>query len=155
MEGRTHGKRGRLLVVAGIAAGIAAIAVACSHGGMHGRMSPQRMKTVVEWKVNDVLDDIDATDAQRRQVVAAANKVLADFAQLHAKAEASHQAILGELAESRPRAEVIDRVIDERTADFNAFLHRSVDTLLAAHAVLTPDQRRDLVAMAREHMQED
>ena len=125
--------------------------VSCSHGG-HGKMSPERMKTMVTWKVNDVLDDIDATSAQRKAVLGVAYKVLADFGQLHAQAEANHEDLLAELESSQPRAEIFHAMIDERTEAFRAFLHRSVDTMLGANAVLSREQREQLVAMAREHM---
>jgi Spy/CpxP family protein refolding chaperone len=130
------------------------VAVSCAHGG-HGKMTPERMKTIVSWKVNDVLDDIDATSAQRKAVLDATYKVLADFGKLHAQSEADHEKLLAELESSQPRADVFHAMIDERTEAFKAFLHRSVDTMLTANSVLTPEQREQLVAMAREHMQKD
>ena len=131
-----------------------AVAVSCSHGGP-GKMSPERMKTMVTWKVNDVLDDVDATSAQRKVVLDQAYKVLADFGKLHAASESNHQKLLSELESSQPRADVIHAMVDERTDAFRAFLHRSVDTLLAANAVLTREQREQLAAMAREHTRKD
>jgi len=129
-----------------------AVAVSCSHGGP-GRMSPERMKTIVTWKVNDVLDDIDATSAQRKVILDATYKVLADFGKLHAQSEANHEKLLAELESSQPRADVFHAMIDERTEAFQAFLHRAVDTLLAADNVLSREQRERLVDMAREHME--
>jgi protein CpxP len=128
------------------------VAVSCSHGGP-GKMSPERMKTIATWKVNDVLDDVDAISAQRKTILDATYKVLADFQKLHAQSEANHEKLLAELESSQPRAEVFHAMIDERTEAFNAFLHRSVDTMLTANGVLTREQREQLVAMAREHME--
>jgi periplasmic protein CpxP/Spy len=140
--------------IAAVAVLSGAVAVACSHGG-HGKMTPERMKTIVTWKVNDVLDEVDATSAQRKVILDASYKVLADFGKLHAQAEGDHDKLLVELGSSQPRAEVFHAMIDKRGDEIRAFLHRSVDTLLAANAVLSVEQREQLVAMAREHMQKD
>jgi len=138
-------------VVAALALG-GAVFASCSHGGP-GKMSPERMKTVVTWKVNDVLDDIDATSAQRKAILDATYKVLADFQKLHIQSEANHGKLLAELESSQPRAEVFHAMIDERGEAFRAFLHRSVDTMLGASSVLSRDQREQLVEKAREHME--
>ena len=142
--------------VIGIAAALVlggVVAVACSHGG-RGKMTPARMKTMVTWKVNDVLDDIDATSAQRKVVLDQTYKVLADLEKLHAQSEANHEKLIGELVSSQPRAEVIHAMVDERTDAFRAFMHRSVDALLVANAALSIDQREQLAAKVREHMQD-
>jgi periplasmic protein CpxP/Spy len=132
---------------------VAATAVSCSHG--HGKMTPERMKTIVTWKVNDVLDDIDATSAQRKVILDAAYKVLADFGKLHAQGEADREKLLAELESSQPREAVIDAMIDTHLEAFKGFLHRTVGTLLAANTVLDREQRAQLAEMARAHMQKD
>ena len=149
-------RKNRWLVLGTVVAALAlggAVFASCSHGGGHGKMSPERMKTMVTWKVNDVLDDVDATSAQRKAILDATYKVLADFQKLHARSEANHGKLLSELESSQPRADVFHAMIDERGEAFRAFLHRSVDTLLAANEVLSREQREQLVAMAREHME--
>jgi hypothetical protein len=128
-----------------------ATVVSCAGG--HGKMSPERMKTMVTWKVNDVLDDIGATSAQRKVVLDQTYKVLADAQKLHAQSAGDHEKLLAELESSQPRAEVIHAMVDERSDAFKAFLHRSVDALLVANAALSVDQRGQLADMAREHME--
>ena len=141
---------GAALVLGGA---VAASAASCSHG--HGKMTPERVKTMVTWKVNDVLDEVDATAAQRKVILDASYKVLADLGKLHAQAEGDREKLLGELSSAQPRAAVIDDMIDRHLEAFQGFLHRSVDTLLAANSVLSRDQREQLVEMAREHMQKE
>jgi protein CpxP len=139
------GAAAAMLVIGG------AVAVSCSHGG-HGKMTPERMKTIATWKVNDVLDDVDATSAQRKVVLDQTYKVIADFGKLHAQSEGDHEKLIAELVSSQPRADVINAMVDERIDAFRAFMHRSVDALLVANAALSVDQREQLADMAREHM---
>ena len=152
---QANGRKRVFMVGAGLALGcaVAAMSVSCSHG--HGKMTPERVKTMVTWKVNDVLDEVDATAAQRKVILDASYKVLADFGKLHAQAEGDREKLLGELASNQPRADVIDAMIDTHLEALKGFLHRSVDTLLAANNVLSRDQREQLVEMAREHMQKE
>jgi hypothetical protein len=140
---------GAILVLGGA---VAFSTAACSHRG-HGKMTPERMKTIATWKVNDVMDDIDATTAQRKVVLEQTHKVLADFGKLHAQSEANHGKLIAELESSQPRADVLHAMVDERTEAFKGVLHNAVDALLVAHGALSSDQRAQLAEMAREHME--
>ncbi len=136
-------------VVVGLATGL--LVVSCARRGLHDRMTPERLRTVVEWKVDDVLDDVDADDAQRQAVMAEVNGMLADVERLHDDKQGHHDIIFAEASKDTPDAERLHGLIDEKTKKMNAFAHRALDRLLAVHAILTPDQRAELLEQAEEY----
>ena len=135
---------GGLLLTAGFVAG-------CHRGpGGHPR-DPAKVAAFVTERVNDELDDLDATPAQREKVVAVKDRLLAEATRLHADRDALHAELLAAW-----KAETVDRarlhaLVDERIEAARAFAHAAVDGAADVHDVLTPDQR-EKVAKKTERM---
>ena len=67
------------------------IGSAFAHGARHGH-DPARMKKFVDWRVNETLDEIDATDAQRTQILGIVDGMVAKVQAEHAVLNANGSA---------------------------------------------------------------
>lgn len=116
---------------------IALTLVGCSGG----RGGEERMKKMVEWKVDDVLDEVDATVEQRLAINASRDALLAEVKPLSIQAQGTRKDLVTEWkAQSVDRVRV-HQVIDTQAASFTAFVHKVADAAIAAHDTLAPKQR--------------
>lgn len=148
-------KHGRLALIAGsVITGLLATAfVVTSCGGHHGsKRDPDKMRKFAMWKVEDTLDDVDATESQKKQILAIADQIVRDFQRLHDDKEKDHEAILTELERDRPDAQVFHDLLDQRTAEFNKLGHRTIDRALRAWQILDRNQRSELLEEIRDHI---
>jgi Spy/CpxP family protein refolding chaperone len=120
----------------------------CGHRGPPGGGDPAKQAAFVTERLNDALDDIDATPAQRTQLGAIKDRLLADAQKLQGARKATHEAMLAEW-----NAEKVDRVkvhalIDQRAEEMKALAHQAADAAIEAHDALTPEQRAKLAKKA-------
>jgi Spy/CpxP family protein refolding chaperone len=122
----------------------------CSHGGgRHGAM----MHKFVDFAINEKLDEIGATDAQKQKVGEIKDRLMARGEALRGERKAAHEEILEQLSRDQPDAARVHALVKERTESFARFADDVTTGVLELHAVLTPEQRQKLLAHAREHMQ--
>lgn len=148
-------KHGKAMIIAGsVLAGIALTAFAVtSCGGHHGfKRDPDKMRKFALWKVDDTLDDIDASESQKKQILAIADRVVRDFQQLHDDKEEDHEAVLAELERGRPNPQVFHDLLDRRTEQFNKLAHETIDRTLRAWQILDRGQQAELLAEIRDHI---
>jgi len=132
---------GGLLLSAGFASG-------CHRGpGGHHRDPAELAKFVTE-RVDDALDDLDATPAQRERINAVKDRLLAEGAKARGDRDALHAELLAQW-----KADPIDRarlhqIVDERIDALRAFAHAAADGAADAHDVLTPEQRAKVAKKA-------
>ncbi len=110
--------------------------------------------TFVTHRVEDMLDDVHATDAQRQQILAIKDKLLADGKALHASHADVHQQLLAQWQADQPDAAKLHALIDDRAAAMKKFADEVADSLIQVHGILTPDQRAQLTKKMQRHMQE-
>jgi Spy/CpxP family protein refolding chaperone len=134
----------------GLLALVAVVALTGWKGGC-GRpdhRDPAAVAAFVTDRLDDLLDDVDATPAQRTQLQAIKDRVLASAQKLHGTRQATHETLLGEWkAEKVDRAKV-HALIDQRAAEMKAMAHEAADAAIEAHDVLTPEQRAKLAKKA-------
>lgn len=148
---RSKGMILALVATAGLA--VAALAIGC--GGPHARfMTPERMEKMVTWHVDDVLDDLEVDDAQRTAVHALKAKLLAEARGLHDGGKDAHRALLAAWSAEAPDTAKMKALVDARLEAARAVAYAAVDVSAELHAVLTPEQRRALVDLVTEHMDE-
>lgn len=148
----------KVMLLAATAAGSGAVGAGaihayarhCSHGGgPHGAM----MHKFVDFMVNEKLDEIGASDAQKQKVRAIKDKLMAEGTALREERMAAHKEILEQLSRDQPDAERVHALVKDRTESFARFADDVTSGVLELHAVLTPEQRQKLLAHAREHME--
>jgi Spy/CpxP family protein refolding chaperone len=106
------------------------------------------MAKFVTERVDDALDDIDATPAQREKIHAVKDRLLAQGTKLHG----DHAALRAELL-TMWKADQVDRtrlhaIVDARIDAMRAFAHAAADGAADAHDVLTPEQRAKVAKKA-------
>ncbi len=132
--------RNRILIAVAGLAGIVALAGFGRCGGPHPR-DPAQAAAFVNDRIDDALDDLDATDAQRQQVHAVADRLLARAVELRKEGEPEHAELLAQWQSATPDRARLHAMVDQRIEAMRAFAHEAVDAGIEVHDVLTPEQR--------------
>lgn len=130
----------------GLLALVAVVALAGWKGGC-GRpdhRDPAQMAAFVTERLDAALDDVGATPAQRTQLQAIKDRVLASVQKLHGTRQATHATLLAEWSAEKVDRAKVHALIDERAEEMKAVAHEVADAAIEAHDVLTPDQRAQL-----------
>lgn len=140
----------KTLIIAGTA--IAAVTLLTGFGfGRHhrGTPDPERIRQMVTWKLDDKLDDLDATEAQRTSIHAVKDRLLNDGQALMEEQKAARTEALTQLESATPDAAKLHALVDARIDAFRAFAHKATDAVLEIHRTLTPAQRQTLASDIR------
>ena len=121
-------------------------------GGWGWSRDPERIKQMITWKVDDKLDDIKATDAQKQTVHAVKDQLFEEGKQLAEAHQATRQEVLTQLESDNPDAQKLHGLVDARIDAVRAFAHKVVDAALEVHRALSPEQRKQLASEYREKM---
>ncbi|MCP4605062.1 MAG: periplasmic heavy metal sensor [Proteobacteria bacterium] len=156
-ENKRCKKRGKLwfcVVAVILGVGITASFVGCGRHHWHGNSNPERIEKMVMWKVDDTLDDLDATDAQRAEIEGIAREILADAMKIK-EGHGDHKTELYSKFSSGTydRTELHGKV-DEHFELARAFVHRSLDRVMDAYETLDEKQRQEILDRWQEHMDE-
>jgi Spy/CpxP family protein refolding chaperone len=136
--------------VGGAAAALALVAgfvvLTGFHGGCgsHASRDPAQMAAFVSARVDDLLDDVDATPAQRTQVNAVKDRLLEAAQKAHAGQDQARAAALAEWKAETPDAAKLHKLVDARIDEMRAFAHQAVDGAVEVHGVLNAQQRAKL-----------
>lgn len=125
-------------------------ASACG-GGHHREMTPERAKKMVSWKLDDGLDDIDATDSQRKAVEAAKDRLIDRTFEVRADGEADKEALRAELLKAQPDAEKVHALVDAQVDRWRAVAHEAADEAIALAPSFDAVQRKAIADMWEEH----
>ncbi|MCE9667289.1 Spy/CpxP family protein refolding chaperone [Myxococcus stipitatus] len=119
-------------------------------GGHRWGRDPERIRQMVSWKLNDKLDDLDATDAQRQAINAVKDRLFDEGAKLAEEQHAVRSEVVTQLESATPDAQRLHALVDERIEAMRAFAHKATDAALEVHGTLTPEQRKALATEFRE-----
>jgi Spy/CpxP family protein refolding chaperone len=111
----------------------------CGH--QHDGRDPAQLAAMATDRLDGLLDDLDATPAQRATIQGLKDQLLAQVQKLHAERQADHAALLAEWNAEHPDRAKIMALIDQRSAELTALAHQAADAAIQAHDVLTPEQR--------------
>ena len=115
---------------------------------------PARLDRFVTHRLDDLLDDVHATDAQRQQLGALKDKLLADGKALHASHGDARQELLAQWQADQPDAARVHALVQARADAMKRFADEAADAVLQAHAILTPEQRAVVTRKLQRHLQE-
>lgn len=102
---------------------------------------PEKVQKYSTFMVNDVMDDLEATDAQRSQVLEIKDDLLTDGLALRASHEEVKAQVRAQWQADQVDSEALHSLVDARLADVTAFAHKAVDAFVEVHDLLTPEQR--------------
>ena len=150
---RKFSKRARYAAVSiFIVVAIASLtAVACGHSG---HMSPKLKHRIVMGVVNDVMDDIDATDAQRSSFVSAADAILKDALALKKTHKQHHKKIHQMLQGGNVDREGLKAHLNTQFDQLEIFAYASLDRFLDAYETLDRQQQQIVLKKLEKHMDE-
>jgi len=144
-------KKTILAGLAGALVATTALALTAFGGGRylgHRMHDPAEVAAFVTNRVDDTLDDLDASPAQRTQINAVKDRMLAAAMSHHETRDATREALLGEWKAEKPDAAKLHALVDQRSAEMTALAHQAVDAAVEVHDTLTPDQRAKLTKKA-------
>ncbi|MCP3101122.1 periplasmic heavy metal sensor [Myxococcus sp. K15C18031901] len=119
-------------------------------GGHRWGHDPERIRQMVSWKLNDKLDDLDATDAQRQSINAVKDRLLDEGMKLAEAQRGVRSEVVTQLESATPDAKRLHALVDERIEAMRAFAHQATDAALEVHGTLSPEQRKELATEFRE-----
>jgi Spy/CpxP family protein refolding chaperone len=119
-------------------------------GGHGWGRDPERIRQMMTWRLNDKLEDLDATDAQRQSINAVKDRLFDEGAQLMQDQQAVRVEAFNQLASDNPDAQKLHALVDARIDAMRAFAHKLTDAALEVHRTLTPEQRKELATEFRE-----
>ena len=145
---KTTGRRRRprwiLMTIAGalvlVVGGMTWSAVAYSGKSWHG----DKFERFVEWKIDDMLDEVDASDDQRTQVRAIATAAIADMGEFRDFRRAGREALVDALTQETVDREALEALRQSKLETADRASQRLVTALADAAEVLTPAQRAEL-----------
>lgn len=142
--GRRRCPRWILMTIAGalvlVVGGMTWSAVAYSGKSWHG----DKFERFVEWKIDDMLDEVDATDDQRTQVRAIATAAIADMGEFHDFKRAGREALVDALTQETVDREALEALRQSKLETADRASQRLLAALADAAEVLTPAQRAEL-----------
>ena len=119
------------------------------HGHGHGHAGPGMMPLDGR-RLDRVLDQVKATDAQRTQIKALAQSAQADLKPLHEAGRSIHEQTLALFAQPQVDAAAAEKLRQQGLASHDALSKRMLQFALDASKVLTPAQRAELVAKVQK-----
>lgn len=129
--------------------------VACKGFGFqggHGMLTPERLHQIIDWKFDDAMEMIDASDEQRTKMDDIKERMIADAVSMHGELDDAHEIMLEEWKSETPNLGTIDTQIDAGMELKKGFARKIAGTLLEVHDILTPEQREIVSAQIEEHM---
>ena len=132
---------------------LAIAGTALSTGGYSKwRGDGDRFDRFVEWKVEDMLDEVDATDDQRNQIHTIVKAAVADLQEARdLKREIGQGLIVAFSKETVDRNE-LELLRQRKMESFDRMSQRALTALADAAEVLTPAQRQELATEWESHM---
>ena len=137
-----------------LAAALAAVALVGGALALTAFRAHRDPAAFVTARVEKMLSEVNATDAQRQQILAIEDKLLADGKALHASQAGTHQQLLALWQADQPDAAQVHQLVNARTDAMKSFANEIADAILQVHDILTPDQRAQVAQHVQQHMQE-
>jgi Spy/CpxP family protein refolding chaperone len=148
---KTLGAGAGTLLVLGATATLTGFAGGCGHHGRHGR-DPAAVAAFVTDRVDDALDDLEATPEQRTRIHAVKERLLAAAQEARAKGGDHRAELLAAWRSETPDAARLHALVDAHLDELRAVAHQAVDGAVEVHGTLTPAQREQLAVKAERRM---
>lgn len=129
-----------------------AVGTAGFRGGCGGHAhDPASVDRMVTSHLEDVLEDLDATPAQKTQVMALKDRLLQKGAALRQGGQEAKRALVAQWDSATPDRAAVHALIDARVDAMRAFAHQAADAAVDLHGILTPEQRARISKKIHRH----
>ncbi len=139
-------------VLLAIAAGFVLL-TGFGHCGRDAHADPARVERIVTEHLDDALDDLKATDAQRAQVHGLKSQLLQDGQRFAAGQREARKALVAQWDAAQPDAAQVHALVDARMDALRSLAHETADAAIQLHGILTPDQRAQLSKKIHRRME--
>lgn len=140
----------KTLLVALATALVALGATAVYAGPWFGGKKAERIKTFVQWKVDDALDMLDATDAQRAAISPLADQLVDSAMTRFDDREAFREELLALWQAPEADVDAARTRVFARIESARGLAHEGIDAAAEVHGILTPKQRKAVATFAEE-----
>ncbi|MEW5854189.1 MAG: Spy/CpxP family protein refolding chaperone [Myxococcota bacterium] len=136
-------KRKMMWAAAGLVGFLAITGFRASWGGCegHGHGGPERAEKFVTSRIADHLDELNATDEQRTQVLALKDEVFREAKDTFTEGRKAKGELLQQWDSAKPDANAVHALVDDHLDRIRSMAHTVADAALKLHAILTPEQR--------------
>lgn len=141
-------------VIAAVAVGMLSVTMLVGWRSYGGPMDAQKVSRLVGARVDNVLDDVDATDAQRAQVKSIQERLIKDGLELRKGNVETRKELFAQWESTNPDKQKIYGVVDARAEEFKAFAHKVVDAAVEFHGILNATQRGILTEKVKVRFEE-
>ncbi len=135
-----------------VLASVASLAIVGLLAGFaqHQMRNPKRAYEFMSVKVNSLLDEIKATDAQRAQVNQMKDELWQQGQAMH-QTEQLREELVSQWGADQVDAAKLHALVNEKIDALRAFANKAVDDSVQLHDLLTPEQRAKLQEEIRKH----
>jgi Spy/CpxP family protein refolding chaperone len=106
---------------------------------------PNRAYEFITRRVDQMLTEIKATDAQKAQINQLKDKLISEAKELRRTEHGlKHDAMTAIWGASEPNPDVVHAEVDKAVEAHRAFAHDAADALIQLRGILTPEQRAQL-----------
>jgi periplasmic protein CpxP/Spy len=129
---------------------VAALALLAGFAARH-EMRSKRAYGFLSYRVNSILDEIEANDLQRTQVNAIKDELFKDGLALKQANQALRKELIAQWDSEVVDSAKIHALVNERVEAFRAFASKAADDAVKVHDLLTSEQRAQLKEELEEH----
>jgi len=135
-------KRTVIVGIAAIAcAALAGVAIAANR---MAHRDPNQVYQLITGKVDRLMNEINATDAQRAQINQLKDKLFKEGMDLRQNRQSLRAQLFANWDAAQVNASDVHAQVDKQVDAWRAFAHDAADASIQLHDLLTPDQRAQL-----------
>ncbi len=112
--------------------------------GCGGGNRAERMEKMVQWRVDDALDELDATQPQRERVQQLTKDALLKSKPIVEQALSSRTELMTQWKAAAPDSARVHQVVDAQLDTVRVFAHQLADSAIEVHQLLTVKQRDEV-----------
>lgn len=133
-------------IAVGVTAAVVALVGGIAYAGSAAEdRKAERAKQYVTWKLDDQLDGIDATDAQRKTVHGLKDQLFEEGLKMRATKEQVRTGLVEQWKAPRPDANAVHALVDRMMDEVRAFAHKAADAGITLHQTLSAEQRQEVL----------
>ena len=144
--------KSKLFAVAGAVTAFIVLTGFGPQGSSWGPRESSRAHQVLTWQVDDRLEALKASSAQKQAVHALKDALFTDGEQLYTEQNAANERMLEFWASHSPDPRAVHELVEARMNAFRGYAHRVADAALEAHQILTPEQRQQVANDVRSSL---
>ncbi len=135
-------------------AAVIALAGFAAAAGRFERRDPKKAYDFITRKMDGMMDDIKATNAQRAQINQLKEKLFNEGMELRKSERGLRRDLLSNWDAPQINADDVHAQVDKRIDALRAFAHDAADASIQVHDILTPEQRAQVKQEMQQHFQQ-